>query len=204
MAARPQRPRDTLARIELASRIAAPALERQDDGPRLGRLFGRLLLENPGHPGPHFRFRRGIVELREQLRRLAEIRQRLLVSRETQERVAEHAQRLHQSIGVAGAPAEFDRGAIRLERGIDAALLQLDVRDRREMERSLDRQQMRAGDLVALDEALERAIEIAHRSIDVRQIVLRVDQLPGILPERRHRERRLELDAGAGIVAEWP
>ena len=37
VATRPQRSRDTLACIELASRIAAPAVKRQDDGPRFGR-----------------------------------------------------------------------------------------------------------------------------------------------------------------------
>ena len=62
---------------------------------------------------------------------------------------------------MARAPAQIDRGAIGLERGVDVALLQLDVRNRRQVKRTLDRQQVDAGNLVAFDQAFERPIEIA-------------------------------------------
>ena len=99
-----------------ASRPSA-ALQRQDDVPRLRRVLRRRPFEDAGDAAPHLGFRHTVFQLREQLRRFLEARQRLLVPGQAEQRVAEHPQRLHQTIGVAGAPAQIDRGAIGLERG---------------------------------------------------------------------------------------
>ena len=72
----------------------------QHDAPRLRGLVERRALEDQGDAGPHLRFGDAVFELREELRRLLQTRQRLLVPREAEERVAEHPQRLHQTFGV--------------------------------------------------------------------------------------------------------
>src|SRR4051812_2353569 len=99
------------------------------------------------------------------------------------------------------AAAEIDGCSIGLQRAIDAPELQLNVRNRREMKRTLNGQQMRAADFVALDETIERSIEVAHCSVQVREVVLRVDELFRILPERWHGERFLQPRSGAIVIA---
>ena len=131
------------------------------------RLVWRLSFENARGAGPHFGFRHLIFELREQLRRFLQTGQRFVVAGQSQQRVAEHPQRLHQTIRVPGAPAQVHRCAVGGERVFDASLLQLNVCDRREMKRSLDWQQVSAGNFVVLAKAGERAIEFA-KSLDTR------------------------------------
>ena len=65
--------------------------------------------------------------------------------------------------------AQIDGGAVRVERELDPSLLKMDVRDRRQVERSLDRQQVAAGDFVVCDEALQGAVVVAGGAEQVGQ-----------------------------------
>ena len=68
---------------------------------------------------------------------------------------AERSAAIAPAIRVAGAPAQIDRASVRLERGVDASLLQIDVRDRREVKGAWNRQQVGQRDLVAPMQAVE-------------------------------------------------
>ena len=104
------RPREAFARVQLASRVAPLALQRQHDLPRVARPRRAIVRSRIASDArPHFRLRHAVFELREQLRRFLKARQRLLVPRQPHERVAEHPQRLHQTIGVPGATAQTRR-----------------------------------------------------------------------------------------------
>ena len=63
-------PREPLARFQLASRVAALALERQHDVPRVCGVGGRPAFEDPGDAGPHLGLRHPVFQLREQMRGL--------------------------------------------------------------------------------------------------------------------------------------
>jgi hypothetical protein len=83
----------------------------------------------------------------------------------------------------------------------DAGLLQKDVCDGHEMKRALDRQQMRARNIVGPLQQFQRAIQISQRAMHVREILQAVHQRGWILRERRYGKRFFQAHQCAGIFA---
>jgi len=96
------------------------------------------------------------------------------------------------AFGMTGAAAQLDRLTIRAQGAFDATLLQVDVRDRREVKRALDRQPVPATQLIGLLQAREGGLGLVHRAMDVREVVQREHPLFRIAHERRHRQGFLE------------
>ena len=66
----------------------------------------------------------------------------LLVSAEPEQHLAVHPQRLHQAIGMPRAAAQIHGLFIGRKRAVDFAALQVNMRDRHQVERAQDRQQV--------------------------------------------------------------
>ncbi len=109
------------------------------------RRFARILraLENRGDAAQHFHFTGPVLQLRKKARRLPQMRQRLGLSSEPEQHVAKGPQRLHESVGVTRTTAQLDGLLVSLQRFVDMALLQENVRNRHQVKGSLDRQKMR-------------------------------------------------------------
>ena len=173
-----------------SSPLASPSARRRDaDGlpgfSRLGR--GHQAFEDGGGAAHHLGLGLAIFQLRKQLRRLSDVRQCFRVPPEAEEHVSERSQRLGVSIRVAGALAQLDRPSIRPERVVDASLLEIDVRDRREVKGLWNGQEVCQRDFVASMQADEGVVEIPEGAMHVGQRVQRV--------------QRASMDSGRGPVS---